>query len=175
MDFAELVRRRRVTRTFLDRPVPSEVLDHVLDQGRRVPSAGNTQGFDLVVLEGAEQTARYWDVTLAPERRAGFRFLSLLSAPVIITVWGDPLAYLQRYSEDDKKRTGLGAGPEAWATPYWLVDGSFAAMALQYAAIDAGLGVLFFGMFDHTDAVANALGVPRPDGRGRHPRYGMAR
>ena len=31
---------------------------------------------------------------------------------------------------------------EMWGTPYWLVDSSFAAMVLQLAAINEGLGVL---------------------------------
>ena len=34
------------------------------------------------------------------------------------------------------------------------------AMTLQLAAINEGLGVLFFGMFDHADALADAFGVP---------------
>ena len=41
-----------------------------------------------------------------------------------------------------------------------MITASFAAMTMQYAAIDAGLGVLFFGMFDHAAAVAAAFGVP---------------
>ena len=159
MDFADLVVRRRMTRAFLAEPVKPALLDLVLDRARRVPSAGNSQGFDFVVLEGTE-TARYWDVTLPLERREGFRWQSLLLAPVVITVWADPNRYLERYAEGDKDRTGLGRSTEAWVTPYWLVDASFAAMALQYAAIDAGLGVLFFGMFEHAPAVGRALGVP---------------
>jgi nitroreductase len=160
MEFADLVRRRRMTRSFLDRPVEPEVLDRVLEAARRVPSAGNSQGFDFVLLEGPSETALYWDATMPAERRTSFRWQSLLGAPVIVTVWADPGRYVERYAEQDKERTGLGEGAEAWTTPYWLVDASFAAMALQYAAIDEGLGVLFFGMFDHAAAVAEALGVP---------------
>ena len=84
MDFADVVRSRRMVRAFEPRPVPPDVLDRVLDVARRVPAAGNTQGLDLVVLEGPEQTARYWDVTLAAERRDGFRWPGLLDAPVLI-------------------------------------------------------------------------------------------
>ena len=63
MDFAHLIRKRQMTRSFRSDPVPKAVLDRILDRARRVPSAGNTQGFDFLVLEGAE-TARYWDITL---------------------------------------------------------------------------------------------------------------
>ncbi len=160
MEFAELVRRRRMTRAFSADAVDDAVLRRVLDAARRVPSAGNTQGFDFVVLVGADETSRYWDVTLPVEKRDGFRWTNLLTAPVIVTVWADPSAYVSRYGEPDKARTGLGDSTDRWATPYWTVDASFAAMAMQYAAIDEGLGVLFFGMFDHAAAVAAELGVP---------------
>jgi nitroreductase len=148
-----------MTRSFSDLSVDPSLLRHVLDQARRVPSAGNSQGFDFVVLEGAE-TSDYWGVSLPVERRETFKWKSLLKAPVIVTIWADPDAYLERYSEEDKVSTGLGKSREAWSTEYWLVDGAFSAMALQYAAINAGLGVLFFGMFDKAPAIARALNVP---------------
>ena len=159
MEFSELIHKRKMTRSFLRDPIPESVLDRVLDQARRVPSAGNSQGFNFVVLEG-HQTSAYWDVTLPKERRETFRWPNLLDAPVIITVWASPDAYLERYSRSDKQATGLGRGIEMWATPYWLVDSSFAAMVLQLAAINEGLGVLFFGMFDKASKVAEALKVP---------------
>ena len=40
---------------------------------RRAPAAGNSDGTDLVVLEGPEQTRRYWDITL-PAGSARERF-----------------------------------------------------------------------------------------------------
>jgi nitroreductase len=149
-----------MTRHFRPDPVDDDLLERILDTARRVPSAGNTQGFDFVVLRGAGETARYWDTTLPGDRRRSFRWDGLLVCPVLVTLWADPQAYTERYGEPDKERSGLGVGTEAWSTPYWTVDGSFAALALQYAAIDEGLGVLFFGMFDHAPAVAAALGVP---------------
>ena len=158
--FGELARRRRMTRHFASDPIDETLLAQVLDTARRVPSAGNSQGFDFVVLSGLDETARYWDAALPAGRREGFRWRSLLACPVLVTVWADPDAYVERYAEADKARTGLGEEAAAWATPYWTVDASFAAMALQFAAIDEGLGVLFFGMFEHGPTVARALGVP---------------
>ncbi|HAX05004.1 MAG TPA: nitroreductase [Acidimicrobiaceae bacterium] len=148
-----------MTRSFLADPVPTATLDRVLDSARRVPSAGNTQGFDFVVLEGAE-TSLYWDVTLPPERREKFRWQGLLRAPVLVTIWGDADAYLHRYGQTDKAHSGLADEVDAWVTPYWIVDSGFAAMTMQLAAINEGLGVLFFGMFEHSSALAKALGVP---------------
>jgi nitroreductase len=132
----------------------------VLDLARRVPAAGNTQGLDLVVLEGPEQTARYWDASLPPERREGFPWPRLLDAPVLIVPVGHPAAYVERYGEADKVRTGLGEGADAWSVPYWYVDTAFAAMVTLLAAVDEGLGALFFGQFEHEAAITAALGIP---------------
>jgi nitroreductase len=151
-----------MTRAFRDDPVDPELVDGLLDLARRVPTAGNTQGLDFVVLHGPAETARYWDVTLPPQRRARFRWQRLLAAPVLVIVYADAAAYLERYRRPDKARTGLGTDPDGWPVPYWTVDAAFAAMVLQLAAVDAGLGVLFFGQFDRAEAVAAELGVP-PD------------
>ena len=158
--FGDLARRRRMTRHFLADPVDDAMLMRILDIARRVPSAGNSQGFDFVVLRGPHETARYWDTALPADRRDSFRWATLLTCPVLVTVWADPQAYIDRYAEPDKERSGLGSGTDAWTTPYWTVDAAFAALGLQYAAIDEGLGVLFFGMFAHAPALAAVLGVP---------------
>jgi nitroreductase len=160
MEFADVVRSRRMVRAFEPRPVPADVLDRVLGLARRVPAAGNTQGLDLVVLEGPEQTARYWDASLPAERREVFPWPRLLDAPVLIIPVGHPTAYVERYAEPDKARTGLGRGNDAWPVPYWYVDTAFAAMVALLAAVDEGLGALFFGQFDHEASIKAALGIP---------------
>ena len=159
MEFADAVRSRRMVRSFETTPVPSDVLQRVLSLASKVPAAGNTQGLDLVVLEG-EQTRRYWDASLAPERRGTFPWPGLLDAPVLIIPVGNPRAYVERYGEDDKKRTGLGDDEGAWSVPYWYVDTAFSAMIALLASIDEGLGALFFGQFEHEPAIREALGIP---------------
>ena len=54
----------------------------------------------------------------------------------------------------------MGASPEAWDVPYWFVDAAFMAMLIQLAAVDEGLGALFFGIFEHETALMAELGVP---------------
>lgn len=159
MEFPDVVAARRTVRNFDPRPVPREVLDRLLELAVRVPRAGNTQGLDLVVLEG-DQTARYWDTSLPPERRATFPWAGLLRAPVLLIPVGHPGAYVERYAEPDKARTGLGEGTDAWTVPYWYVDTAFAAMVALLAAVDAGLGACFFGQFEHEPALKAALGIP---------------
>ncbi|HUF99802.1 MAG TPA: nitroreductase family protein [Ilumatobacter sp.] len=158
-EFARVVRRRRMTRSFADRPLPPGTLEHLVDLASRAPSAGKTQGWHLVVLEG-DDTRRFWDITLPVDRRDGFRWAGLLAAPVILLPFADPAAYVARYSEPDKAATGLGASADAWPAPYWTIDASMALMTLLLAAEEVGLGALLFGVFRGEDELRSALGVP---------------
>jgi nitroreductase len=148
-----------MTRAFSARLVDTELIREIVDLGSRAPSAGKTQGWHAVIISGSD-TPKFWDDTLAREKRAAFRWKQLLDAPIITLVFADPLAYVQRYAEPDKSQTGLGAGVESWPTPYWTVDASFAAMTMLLAAQDAGLGALFFAVFHGEQKLRNRLGVP---------------
>jgi nitroreductase len=159
VELRDAIRRRRMVRAFARRPVSRQVVDELLDLARRAPSAGNTQPWHFVVLEG-DETARLWDVTLPAPRRESFAWSGLLDAPALVVPIVDPAAYAARYAEDDKRLTGLGEGPAAWPVPYWWVDGGMAVHGLLLAAVDAGLGALFYGLFDREAAVLAALGVP---------------
>jgi nitroreductase len=158
-EFADVVRRRRMTRSFTDRPLPDGQLDELVDLASRAPSAGKSQGWHLVVLEG-QHTARFWDITLPPMRRGRFKWQGLLDAPVILLPFADAKAYVDRYAEPDKAATGLGSGPDAWPAPYWTIDTSMAVMTLLLAAEDVGLGALFFGVFRGERELRQQLGVP---------------
>ncbi|MGA0862691.1 MAG: nitroreductase family protein [Ilumatobacteraceae bacterium] len=158
MDLAEVVRRRRMARSFTDAPIDADVIRNCVDLASRAPSAGKSQGWSLLVLEGSE-TERYWNLALPGPKRAGFAFPGLLRAPFLAIVAADPEAYLERYSEPDKTSTGLGASLDAWPAPYWTIDASFATMVLLLAFEDAGLGALFFA-HSNEDAIRSEFGVP---------------
>jgi nitroreductase len=149
-----------MVRAFTEQPVDPAVLDGLLDLARRAPSAGNSQGTDVLVLDRSESTARYWDLTLPRERRDHFGWPGLLGAPVLVVVWVSPTVYVTRYAEPDKAATDLGAGLEAWPVPYWFIDGGMVVDQLLLAVTDAGLGACFFGLFEHEAAVRTAFGVP---------------
>ena len=148
-----------MTRSFTSQPVGSDVVDELIGLACRAPSAGKSQGWHFVVLEG-QQTARFWDVTLPVERRASFAWPGLLRAPVIVLPFADPSEYVRRYAEPDKAATGLGVDVASWPVPYWTVDASMAVMTLLLAAEDRGLGALFFAVFRGADELLQRLGVP---------------
>jgi nitroreductase len=158
MEFEEVVRRRRMVRNFEDRPVAPELVDRLLDAARRAPSAGFTQGFAFLVLEGPEQVGRFWQATFPPPEREGFRWPGLFRAPVVIVPCSSKQAYLDRYAEPDKGWTDRDEA--RWPVPYWDVDCAFATMALLLGAVDAGLGALFFGIFGGLPDLRAAFAIP---------------
>ena len=147
-------------RDFAPEHVSPAVIDGLVDLARRAPSAGNSQGVAFVVLSGPDETSRYWDATLPPERRAGFRWPGLVRAPVLVLVVCSSALYVERYAEPDKAASGLGAATDAWPVPYWWVDAGAAVQTLLLGAVDAGLGACLFGPFAHEGAVRTALGIP---------------
>ena len=134
-----------------------EVLDRILRHGHRAPSAGYTQGFAFLVLEGPGETARFWEAT--SDEDPEWPHEGLRNAPVIIVVLGSKKAYLDRYAEPDKGWTDRDES--RWSAPYWYVDAAFSAMLMLLSAVDEGLGALFFGL--HAPTVLSfkrAFGVP---------------
>jgi nitroreductase len=157
MEFQDVVRRRRMVRNLDDRRLDAEVVERILANGRRGPSAGFAQGVELLVLEGPEQTRRYWDACFPFDQRQDFRWPGLLRAPLIVVPLSSEQAYRDRYAEPDKGCTGRDQRP--WPVPYWHVDAAFAALLMLLTAVDAGLGALFFGVF-RPDALRAEFGVP---------------
>ena len=159
MQLDDVIRRRRMVRSFETTPVDEAALDRMLDLARRCPSAGYSQGIDFVVLRGPEETARFWDAGGLRSYWASV-FPTVVDAPVIVLPVADRGAYLERYSQPDKAPAGL-QDASAWPVPYWLTDTAMATMILLLATVDEGLGSLFFGLFRGTEVdVAQRLGIP---------------
>ena len=157
MEFQKVVRQRRMVRNFADRPVPPEALARVLDNARRGPSAGFSQGFEFLVLEGAEEIGRFWAATSADRGWERVGWPGVYRAPVLIVPLSHKRAYLDRYAEPDKGWTDRDES--RWPVPFWHIDTAFAALLILLTAVDAGLGALFFGIADIT-AFRSAFGVP---------------
>ena len=160
MEFREVVARRRMVRRFARTPVPSEVLDRVLDLARRGPSAGFSQGLELLVLDTPETVAAFWEITRDPE--FGWDVEDVAVGPtVLILPLPDASRYVERYSEPDKIRFGLDRA-DAWPVAFWDVDAAMAAMLILLAAVDEGLGGWFFGITHGERELLDRFGVPAP-------------
>ncbi|HTR71724.1 MAG TPA: nitroreductase family protein [Mycobacteriales bacterium] len=162
MELAEILRRRRMVRHYLDEPLDASVVDRIVAAGLRAPSAGYSQGYAFLVLEDTSDRARFWDVTSvaqetaswSPETRAG-----VMRAPLIVVALSCKRIYLERYARADKSWTDRDEN--RWPVPFWHIDTGMAALLMLLQAIDEGLGALFIGMAPAViPAFREAFGVP---------------
>ncbi len=165
MELDEALRRRRMVRSFADRPVDAALLRSIFAGALGAPSAGNTRGASWLILRTSDDIERYWTVATTPEWRGrARRWPGLARAPVVALALTEPGAYVARYGEPDKRGAGLGPGPEggdegAWPVPYWFTDAAFATMAVLLGVTAAGLGACFLGNFRAERAVLETFGV----------------
>jgi nitroreductase len=159
MEFQDVVLRRRMVRDFTDEPVARHVLNQLMVNATRIPSAGYSQGFAFLVLTEPDQRQLFWETTSGPEWRGESESVPLTRAPVVIVPFAHKQAYLDRYALPDKVDTPL-SDEARWPVPYWDVDTGFGVMMILLTAVDLGLGALFFGLFAGEQALVEALGVP---------------
>jgi nitroreductase len=190
MEFQEVVRRRRMVRSYSPEPVEPAVVERILANALHAPSAGFAQGWAFLLLDTAEDVGRFWAACTPPaaaeEPDAWLR--GMRTAPVVIVPLSHEAAYVDRYSEPDKTRGGREADRGAadrgaadrpdpdpvgtdrldtdrltarWPVPYWHMDTAMASLLMLLTAVDAGLGACFFGIpASRTDALRVEFGVP---------------
>jgi nitroreductase len=158
MEFAEVVRKRRMVRNYdASKPVSRESLERIAAAAQRAPSAGFSQGQRLVIV--TDPAARQRIADICHERyyvAAGFDpWVS--RAPALIVPCVSEAIYHARYQEPDKLRDD---GTEIdWPIPYWYMDIGATALLVHLAAIDEGLAAGYLGLADYTD-LKTELGIP---------------
>ncbi len=159
MEFDEVVRRRRMVRSYdPDRPVPPAIRDRLIRHALRAPSAGFSQGWGFLVLEEPADLALYWSATATGQEPDGW-LTRMRTAPLIIVPMSNKSVYLDRYAQADKGWTDRDEA--RWPVPYWDIDTGFAALLIHLTAVDAGLASCFFGIPpDRIAAFRAAFGVP---------------
>jgi nitroreductase len=160
MEFQDVVRRRRMVRRYADRPVARAVVDRMLDNAVRAPSAGFTQGWSFLVLDRTRDVERFWASTTSDDGGAPSGWLrGMRTAPLVIVAMTSKKAYLQRYAEPDKG--GIPPDDQQWAVPYWYVDAGMASLLILQTAVDEGLGACFFGIpRDRVRVFRGEFGIP---------------
>jgi nitroreductase len=159
VEYAEVLRRRRMVRRFTDEPVPAQVRERILASAVRAPSAGFSQGWSFLVLEGPEQTDRFWAASGADLEAPDQWLEGMRRAPLIVLPMSSRDVYLDRYAEEDKGWTDRSE--DRWPVPYWHVDAGMAALLMLLTVVDEGLGGCFFGVpRSALVPVRQAFGVP---------------
>ena len=162
MEFQDVVRRRRMVRAYSSAPVDPAVVDRMLANAVRAPSAGFSQGWAFLLLDRPEDVARFWRATTDPaqagaEPDAWLR--GMRTAPVLIVPLSCKAAYLDRYAETDKGWTDRDE--TRWPVPYWDIDTGMASLLILQTAVDEGLGACFFGIPpERVAAFRSEFGVP---------------
>ncbi|HEX6358282.1 nitroreductase family protein [Actinophytocola sp.] len=151
MEFQDVVRKRRMVRDFkADQPVPRDVIDRILHNATRGPSAGFSQGQAFLVLEG-EDLAKFW--ALRPHSNGVHK------APLLIVPFAAKHVYLDRYAQPDKGWTDRDEA--RWPVPFWHIDTGMATLLILQTVVDAGLGALYFGIMpDDVARFRELYGVP---------------
>ena len=158
MEFDDIIKRRRSVRRFSDQRPDPAVIDRIIDQARRAPTAGFSQGVDFLVLDEPEALEAFWTKVEDPEFPSDEEEIPA-PPPVLVLVWSDPQRYLARYSAPDKIDFGIDQ-EEAWPVKYWDIDAGMAAMQLQLAAVNQGIDTWFFGVSYGEDAIREHFHVP---------------
>lgn len=159
MEFQRVVNSRRMVRSYdTSRPVPLQVVDRIVHNGLRAPSAGFSQGTSFLVLDSPSDVSRFRQAA-TPETDAEDWFAAQVDAPLVIVPLSNKDVYLDRYALPDK---GFTDRSDAWwSAPYWDIDAGFSALLMLLTAVDEGLGACFFGMpIDRIAAFRDAFGVP---------------
>ena len=158
MELREILKRRRMTRSYLPDAIPRETVERIVSTVRRAPSGGFSQGHRLVVVTAPETRAELARLAGEDEFVAAGGQAWISTAPVHVFVGTREESYHERYRKPDKLRDGEEIG---WPAPYWYVDAGAAFVLLQLAAIDEGLASGVYGVLpDQVPAVKELLGVP---------------
>ncbi len=139
MDFETVVKRRRMCREFLDREVPQEKIDRILELASRYPSAGHTEPQEFIVVHN-----RRMKEDLA---HAALDQMFVAQAPLVIVVVSDVRRSARRYGERGVRF-------------FSIIDGAFVAMLILLAVVEEGLGACFVGSF-YDEEVQQVLSLPQ--------------
>lgn len=160
MELQDILRRRKMVRSFRSDPVPVDVVAAVMRSVLHAPSAGFSQGNEFLVLETTAALDDYFRLTDDPADPMTDEARGVLP-PVVVLPLSNSSAYTERYAQPDKIAFGLDDAAN-WPVPYWDVDAGMASMLILLAAIEHGLGALFAGIFFGERQMLDHFGVPPP-------------
>ena len=143
-DLLEIIQSRRSVRNYLDKPVPDDVLNQILEALRWSPSWANTQCWEVVVVKDPE-TKQKLQAALPPTNPAN---KAMVEAPVILVLCGklNSAGYYK-----GQVTTKLG--------DWFMYDLGIGTQSICLTAHSLGLGTVVVGLFDQNKA-KEVLGVP---------------
>lgn len=139
MDFDEVVRKRKMIREYQqDSQIPTEIINKLLKNAHRSPSAGHTQVQEYIVVIDP--------ITKKKLCRASLGQSQVEDASVLIIVCTNTSRSVIKYG---KRGTDF----------YSIIDGAFASMIILLSAVNEGIGASFIGAFEG-NRIVKILGLP---------------
>lgn len=138
MDFFEIIQARRSIRLFKDLPVEPEKLQAILQAVNSAPSAGNLQGYEVLLITRLEQRQALVQAALGQE--------FLAQAPLDLVFCANPERSAVKYGKRGRQL-------------YSVQDATIACTYAMLAATALGLATVWVGAFDD-EGVRRAVGIP---------------
>lgn len=139
MDFDEVVRKRKMIREYQqDSQIPTEIINKLLKNAHRSPSAGHTQVQEYIVVIDPITKKKLCQASLGQSQ--------VEDASVLIIVCANTSRSVSRYG---KRGTDF----------YSIIDGAFASMIILLSAVNEGIGASFIGAFED-NRIVKILGLP---------------
>lgn len=134
MDFWELIRKRRSTRSFLDKKIEAEKLEKIFEAANRAPSAHNYQSYKIYVVDKPEIRRAIKDACMYDQEYVA-------EAPVLLVF----VTFIETKNKTDER-----------SKFYALNDAIIACYQSWLAAVNLGLSGVWVGAFKD-EKVANVL------------------
>jgi nitroreductase len=139
MDFDEVVKKRKMIREYQqNRQVPIEIINKLLKNAHKAPSAGHTQVQEFIVVIDPITKRKLCEASLDQRQ--------VEDASVLVVVCSNTSRSVGRYGKRGKDF-------------YSVIDGAFASMIILLSAVNEGIGTSFVGAFED-DKVTKILGLP---------------
>ncbi len=139
-EFDDIIKRRKMIRQYIqDKPIPQEIVDKLIANAHRAPSAGHTQVQEFIIVQDPVIKEKLGEAALNQEQ--------VYDAPLLIVVCANTSRSVNRYGKRGREF-------------YSIIDGAFASMLILLTAVNEGIGACFVGAFQD-DKVSEILELPK--------------
>lgn len=139
-EFDDIVKRRKMVRQYIkDKPIPQEIIDRLIANAHKAPSAGHTQVQEFIIVQDPWIKEKIGQAALEQEQ--------VYDAPLLIIVCANTSRSVDRYGKRGREF-------------YSVIDGAFASMLILLTAVNEGIGACFVGAF-YDDKVSEILELPK--------------
>jgi nitroreductase len=126
-EFDDIIKRRKMVRQYIqDKPIPHEIVDKLIANAHRAPSAGHTQVQEFIIIQDPMIKKKLGEAALNQEQ--------VYDAPLLIVVCANTSRSVGRYGKRGREF-------------YSIIDGAFASMLILLTAVNEGIGACFVGAF----------------------------